>query len=127
MYKVFIFLGLLVLVYVLPYVVVASALIRLMFRLNTNPAKMILSLLFALPLIAALQFGTPVLFPSPGHQPDTVAKLLLWGALALTMVGSVFWWLGQRDLKVGRYWIEVFLFVGIAAIQLYSVDNWIAH
>ncbi len=127
MYKVFIFLGLLILVYVLPYVVVISALIRLMFRLNTNPAKMILSLLLALPLVAMLQFGTPVLFPTPGHPPDTTAKILFWGALALTVAAGVFWWLGQRNLKLGRYWIEVVLFVGIAVIQLYSVDDWIAH
>jgi len=125
-YRVFLLLAILQVVYVLPLVVVLGAAIRLMFGLNSNRMRMAAALLLALPQSAMVQFGPSVMFGPPGTGTGATA-IVFYATLALTAAGCVFWWLARRGIPAGRYWIEALLVVAVSAFQLFSVDNWIAH
>jgi len=125
MYQVFLLIGMLFGVYFLAQVLALSAAIRLVFGLSSNRLKMAVALLLALPQTAVVMLGPSGLL-GPMTDPSSTAALVFYASLIATLAGWVFWWLARRGLKDGHYWIEAVLVAAVIALQLITVNGWIA-
>ena len=105
--------------FVVPYVLVLSAAIRLLFRLTRSRRDLLLALVLALPLAAGVIVAAKTRISVP--------EWALLAAGGATLLAGFFWLRAAARDPLRHGWIEVLAGIGVVAAWIASVDSWIAH